>query len=162
MLTSLTDTSEFEAYLAELQNKYSTFFKLDRSEESSRRAALVDLFEYTFDREIFTEVWYLENLVVHTDYQRRGVGARLVKWGLDQAEAESVPCGLESSFAGLRLYEKMGFRKVNDMRYGDREKETMAVMLWEPSEMQGRWFERAKAGSVGATRVKGSQGDAIW
>lgn len=157
MLTSLAATSELEACLAELQNRYWTFFKLDRSEESSRRAALLDLFEHTFDRDIFTEVWYLENLVVHTDYQRRGIGAHLVKWGLTQAEAESVPCGVESSFAGLRLYEKMGFRKVNDMRYGDRERETMAVMVWEPSGMQGRWFKRAKAGCGEASGVDASK-----
>jgi GNAT superfamily N-acetyltransferase len=139
------DAPEFESYLAELKNKYWTFFHLDRSEDLSRRARLIDLFEHTFDREIFSEVWYLENLVVHKDYQRRGIGAYLVKWGLAQAEAERVPCGVESSFAGRRLYEKMEFQQVSDMRYGDKEKETMAVMVWEPSGMKGHWFEKAKA-----------------
>lgn len=161
-LTSRLNTSEFESYLVELKNKYWTFFHLDWSEDASKRAMLISLFEHTFDMEIFREVWFLENLVVHKDYQRRGVGALLLKWGLDQAEAERVPCGVESSFAGLRLYDKMGFRKIDDMRYGDKERETMPVMVWEPSGMKGHWFDRATPTTARAITVKASGGQAIW
>lgn len=59
-----------------------------------------------------------------------------------------MPCGVESSFAGLRLYEKMGFRTFSKMRYGQKERETMQVMVWEPSGMEGRWFDRALAAGV--------------
>lgn len=138
-------TSEFESCLVELKNKYWTLFHLDWSEDASKRAILLNLYEHTFDMVIFREGWFLENLVVHQDYQRRGIGARLLRWGLDQAEAERVPCGVEASRAGLRLYEKMGFRKFDEMRYGNEEMETMPVMVWEPSGMKGHWFDRASA-----------------
>ena len=146
----------------ELKNKYWTFFHLGWSEDPSKRAILVKLFEHTFDMEIFGEVWFLENLVVHQDYQRRRIGARLLKWGLDQAEGERVPCGVESSFAGLGLYEKMGFRKIDDMRYGDKEKETMPVMVWEPAGMKGHWFDRARVTTARAITEKAHEGQAIW
>lgn len=103
---------------------------------------------------MFPEAWLLANVVVHKDYQRRGIGARLVRWGLDQAEAERVPCGVESSFAGVRLYEKTGFRQFDEMRYGEKERETMRVMVWEPRGLEGRWFDRAKA----AADIKGRDG----
>jgi ribosomal protein S18 acetylase RimI-like enzyme len=28
--------------------------------------------------------WFLEMLGVHEDYQRQGLGAKLIKWGTDQ------------------------------------------------------------------------------
>jgi GNAT superfamily N-acetyltransferase len=136
---------ELESCLAELNNKYWALFRLDWSEDSSNRAILNKLFDTTFDEDIFPEAWLLANLVVHRDYQRQGIGTLLLKWGLDQAQAEKVPCGVESSFAGLRLYEKMGFRKLRDLRYGEKEKETMPEMVWEPCGMKGHWFDRAKA-----------------
>ena len=137
--------SELESYLAELKNKYCAFFKLDWSEDLTKRVILWKLFDQTFGEDIFPEAWLLANVVTHKDYQRRGIGALLVTWGLDQAQAERVPCGVESSFAGVRLYEKTGFRKFDDLRYGEEERESMALMVWEPCGLQGHWFDRAKA-----------------
>jgi GNAT superfamily N-acetyltransferase len=141
---------EFESYLAELKNHYWNFFNLDWSQDSKKRVILTNLFAQTFGEDIFPEAWLLANLVTHKDYQRRGIGARLVKWGLDQAEAERVPCGVESSSAGLRLYQKMGFRQFDNMRYGERPIETMPLMVWEPSGMEGLWFNKAKAAAAAA------------
>lgn len=137
--------AEFESCLAGLKSYYWDFFNLDRSQDPSKRAILTGLFAQTFGEDIFPEAWLLANVVTHKDYQRRGIGTRLVRWGLDQCEAERVPCGVESSFAGMRLYEKLGFRKFEDLRYGEKEKETMAVMVWEPPGLEGRWFHKAKA-----------------
>lgn len=137
--------AEFESCLAGLKSYYWDFFNLDWSQDPSKRAILTGLFAQTFGEDIFPEAWLLANVVTHKDYQRRGIGTRLVRWGLDQCEAERVPCGVESSFAGMRLYEKLGFRKFEDLRYGEKEKETMAVMVWEPPGLEGRWFHKAKA-----------------
>ncbi len=95
--------TEFESCLAGLKNYYWNFFKLDWSQDPSKRAILTGLFAQTFGEDIFPEAWLLANVVTHKDYQRRGIGARLVRWGLDQCEAERVPCGVESSFAAPRL-----------------------------------------------------------
>jgi GNAT superfamily N-acetyltransferase len=153
---------ELESNLAELRNKYWAFFNLDWSEDPSKRKILLEIFAQTFDKEIFSEAWHLENAVVSKDYQRRGIGALLVQWGLDQAEAERVPACVESSHAGLRLYEKMGFRIFNEIRFGDKEIETFPEMVWEPSGMKGQWYDRAKAaadgkGMGGSTRLATGQ-----
>ncbi|KAJ7189007.1 hypothetical protein C8R46DRAFT_1341629 [Mycena filopes] len=50
--------------------------------------------------------WYLSFMAVHPKYQKRGVGQALLRWGLDQADAEELEVYLESSDEGLRLYEK--------------------------------------------------------
>lgn len=145
LLTLPLINAEFESCLAELKNNYWAFFNLDWSQDSSKRAILTHLFARNFQEDIFAEAWLLANVVTHTDYQRRGIGACLVRWGLDQAQAERVPVGVESSLAGMRLYEKMGFREFDNMRYGEKEKETMPVMVWEPPGFEGHWFDRAKA-----------------
>jgi GNAT superfamily N-acetyltransferase len=153
LLMCLSAIQEFESYLADLKNYYWGLFNLDRSQDTAKRDILNKLFAQTFGEDIFPEAWLLANVVTRKDYQRRGIGARLVKWGLDQAEAERVPCGVESSFAGMRLYAKVGFRQFDEMRYGKKEKETMAVMIWEPSGLEGHWFDRAQA----AADVKGRE-----
>jgi ribosomal protein S18 acetylase RimI-like enzyme len=94
---------------------------------------------------VFPEIWHLASLVVDTRYQRRGIGAMLLEWGIEQAQAEMVPCGLESSFAGKKLYEKMGFRTFDEVRFGAGERDVFAVMVWEPSGVEGRWLEKARA-----------------
>ncbi|KAJ7189008.1 hypothetical protein C8R46DRAFT_1206119 [Mycena filopes] len=53
--------------------------------------------------------WYLSFMAVDPKYQKRGVGQALLRWGLDQADAEGLEAYLESSDDGLRLYEKNGF-----------------------------------------------------
>jgi GNAT superfamily N-acetyltransferase len=158
LLMCLSFIQEFESYLADLKNNYWGLFNLDWSQDTGRRDILNKLFAQTFGEDIFPEAWLLANVVTHKDYQRRGIGVRLVKWGLEQAEAERVPCGVESSFAGMRLYEKVGFRQFDEMRYGEKEKETMAVMVWEPSGLEGHWFDKAKAvvdaeGRKGASKL---------
>jgi GNAT superfamily N-acetyltransferase len=45
-------------------------------------------------------------------HQRRGFGRSLVQWGLDRANEERIPVGLDASRQGLALYEDMGFRTV--------------------------------------------------
>ncbi|KAI9810761.1 MAG: hypothetical protein M1827_006099 [Pycnora praestabilis] len=46
-------------------------------------------------------------------HQGRGAGAQLVKWGIDVADAAQLPCYLESSAAGSRLYKRFGFEIVD-------------------------------------------------
>ncbi|KAI4101048.1 MAG: hypothetical protein LQ339_005276 [Xanthoria mediterranea] len=43
-------------------------------------------------------------------YQRRGVGAKLISWGLAQAELEKVPVTLNTSTVAEPLYRRMGFK----------------------------------------------------
>ncbi|KAJ5832204.1 acyl-CoA N-acyltransferase [Penicillium riverlandense] len=53
--------------------------------------------------------FYLDTVATHPDYQRRGAGAMLVKWGCDLADAEGVGAYVDASKDGAPLYAKFGF-----------------------------------------------------
>ncbi|KAK6360934.1 hypothetical protein TWF730_007050 [Orbilia blumenaviensis] len=55
---------------------------------------------------------HLNILVVDPAYQRRGIGEALVLWGVNKSINEGIPCALEASRAGKRVYTKCGFEEV--------------------------------------------------
>ncbi|KAF3019884.1 hypothetical protein E8E15_001008 [Penicillium rubens] len=57
--------------------------------------------------------YYLDMLGVHDSYQGKGLGSKLLKWGLTRADAEGLEVYLSASPAGKPLYEKNGFRVVD-------------------------------------------------
>lgn len=58
----------------------------------------------------------LNIVVCHKDHQRRGAGKMLLRWGTDIAdEVETLPCYLEASVAGRRLYSAFGFEDVDSL-----------------------------------------------
>ena len=68
-------------------------------------------------------------LSVDPDHQRRGVGKKLVRWGLEQAAAEGKEVFLIATHEGKPLYESFGFRVLGEF-------ETVGLvhysMLWTP------------------------------
>ncbi|TKX23020.1 acetyltransferase-like protein 10 [Elsinoe australis] len=52
---------------------------------------------------------YLDTVATHPDYQRRGAGSMLVKWGCDLADAEGVSAYVDASKDSAPLYAKFGF-----------------------------------------------------
>ncbi|CAJ2506491.1 Uu.00g006210.m01.CDS01 [Anthostomella pinea] len=57
----------------------------------------------------------LDVLAIDPEYQRRGVGVALVRWGTDKADELGVEAVVESSVYGKGLYEKNGFVFVKDV-----------------------------------------------
>ncbi|GAB1213998.1 hypothetical protein ATERTT37_003154 [Aspergillus terreus] len=57
---------------------------------------------------------YCHTVAVHPDYQGRGVGKKLMQWGLDIAEQLKVPIYLESTHEGRSLYERLGFATLQE------------------------------------------------
>ncbi|KAJ5925318.1 acetyltransferase [Penicillium verhagenii] len=67
-------------------------------EEENRRRVMGDRKHY-----------YLDTVATHPDYQRRGCGSMLVKWGCDLADSERVSAYVDASKDGAPLYAKYGF-----------------------------------------------------
>ncbi|KAJ9490744.1 hypothetical protein VN97_g2531 [Penicillium thymicola] len=57
--------------------------------------------------------YYLDILAVHPSQQGKGLGSKLLKWGLTRADAEGLEVYLSASPAGRPLYLKYGFREVD-------------------------------------------------
>ena len=67
---------------------------------------------------------YMHILTVLPEHQRKGIDRRLLEWVLKQADELGVECWIDATPAGLGLYEKLGWKKVNATRidlgpYGD-------------------------------------------
>lgn len=80
----------------------------------------------------------LEPITVACDaqYQSRGAGRALMKWGLDTATEHRVPITLTASPLGKILYKKLGFQDLGDVDCeveGDNgEKAWTSAMIWVP------------------------------
>jgi predicted N-acetyltransferase YhbS len=48
-------------------------------------------------------------LCTHPDFQKRGAGSMLVKWGCDLADKDGVSAYVDASKTGAPLYERFGF-----------------------------------------------------
>lgn len=56
--------------------------------------------------------WYLKIIAINPKHQRKGVGRKMVQWGVSKSEEEGVPALLEASPAGEGLYLSMGYEDV--------------------------------------------------
>ena len=79
-----------------------------------------------------TERWWLDGLAIDPAYQRRGIGSKLMEWGMERSKEEGIPITLDASSAGLRLYQKLGFREAQLNVIVDGIKERS--MVWSPHE----------------------------
>ncbi|KAJ3156167.1 hypothetical protein HDU86_004135 [Geranomyces michiganensis] len=75
--------------------------------------------------------WYLELLVTHPRHQGTGAGGALIRWGLEKARQDKVTAYLESSAAGFKVYEHMGFKTIGEVRVLDG-KAVLPCMEWTP------------------------------
>ncbi|OBT66138.1 hypothetical protein VE03_05140 [Pseudogymnoascus sp. 23342-1-I1] len=53
--------------------------------------------------------YYLDTVATHPDYQGRGAGSMLVKWGCELADKNDVAAYVDASKEGAPLYKKYGF-----------------------------------------------------
>lgn len=76
-------------------------------------------------------------LVTDSRYRRRGAGSLVVKWGIDLSEETGIPCYLQASEQGRRLYSHYGFEAIDTVEYNLSEYglegvERMTEMLRKP------------------------------
>lgn len=72
---------------------------------------------------------FMRLLVVLPSYQGKGIGTRLLRWGLEQADQLGVKVWIDASPAGLGLYKKLGWEEVSRLEiplkeWGGKEGET--------------------------------------
>ncbi|KAK1639399.1 hypothetical protein BDP81DRAFT_458877 [Colletotrichum phormii] len=67
--------------------------------------------------------YYLDTLVTHPDYQRRGAASMLLAWGCALADEDGVAAYVDASKAGAPLYERFGF--VDESLEGDGDVASM-------------------------------------
>jgi GNAT superfamily N-acetyltransferase len=91
---------------------------IDRSMRSTLAAAEArheEMWEWianSFPREPF---WYLDHLAVEAAHRGSGLGAALIRHGLDFADRDGVPAFLETGRPGnVAYYERRGFRTIAD------------------------------------------------
>jgi len=79
------------------------------------------------------EYWGLNEIAVAPEFQRKGVGMKLLEWGLKLAREDKVPVTLASTDAGRRLYDKAGFVQEGTWRWNNGEGMETALMTWDLS-----------------------------
>ncbi|KAK1826340.1 gnat family [Podospora conica] len=92
-------------------------------------------------QQFFDSVWgdqqlHLQILGVHPDCWRRGIGSKLVRWGVDLASKEKIPLTVLASSLGLSLYTRLGFRDLGSSVTqvpGEVEKVDTEALVYEVS-----------------------------
>lgn len=73
-------------------------------------------------------------LVTAKEFRRRGAASLLVRWGIELSEKNGLPCYVQASEQGQKLYEHHGFEDLETVefdlvKYGMKGVERMTEML---------------------------------
>ena len=110
----------------------------DRGRREQFHKAQEDCMEKILGPGAIDEMWYLKVLAVHPEYQRKGVGAALVDWGLKHARERGEKAYLEATPFGKGLYLKKGFTTVGELYVGvEGDELRLPCMLWDPDTAPG-------------------------
>jgi len=104
------------------------------------REALAKCKEAWFTSKFGTQQLTLMMLGTRPDYERRGAGTMLTKWGLARAKDEKIPVTLFSSPMAEKLYATLGFREVGVVHVqveGEPEFMEFPGMVWEAKTSKG-------------------------
>ena len=87
-----------------------------------------------------TDSTVLQMLAIHPNHQRKGLGSRLIRLGLEEADRLGARTYIEASPAGLPVYLRYGWRPVEekllDLRpYGCEGIEHHLFLMREPSAL---------------------------
>ena len=87
--------------------------------------------------------WYLWALGVEPSAQRRGIAGSLLQPVLNRADAEGLPCYLETETEwNVAFYERRGFAVVEAKRTSGGSDSTLWIRAWRPR----RWAGRKRSG----------------
>lgn len=76
--------------------------------------------------------YYLDNLCVDFRYQRKGIGALLLDWGIKHARNQSLPIQTEAGPMGVGLYLKNNFKQIGVWELTPLEMNLPVMKLTDP------------------------------
>jgi ribosomal protein S18 acetylase RimI-like enzyme len=82
--------------------------------------------------------WHVVSCAVHLDWQRKGIGMKMMEEVMSRAQKEGVIIGLEASSEGERLYRKCGFEKLSKFTMGQGillDPDQGGLMIWRPQKV---------------------------
>lgn len=145
----------FDGLAARLERNYVRYVT-NRVADYAAFAGLVARFGVSFPG--IPGLVHVQFLITGPEYQGLGVGRALLAEALELGRREGLCVGLESSYAGRRMYERTGFKvtmeHVIEEWDGNKNRTTTRtpVMIWEPEDRKGEWLEED---GKGGWRVKG-------
>ncbi|KAF7544238.1 hypothetical protein G7Z17_g10113 [Cylindrodendrum hubeiense] len=80
--------------------------------------------------------WFLSMIVTRREAQRRGVGAALMRFGVERADEDGLIAYLNASKSGRPLYELFGFQVVEQSRFDELGLD-MFHMIRDPKGLKG-------------------------
>ncbi|MCR9094619.1 MAG: GNAT family N-acetyltransferase [bacterium] len=93
--------------------------------------ALLETFEQMDRWHPEEDHWYLPLIGVEPNAQGRGIGAALMRHATERADADGLPCYLESSNPrNISLYERHGFERMGEIRVGAGP---LVTPMWRPA-----------------------------
>lgn len=63
--------------------------------------------------------WRIVYIATLPEHQGHGYATRLLKWGIEQAEQDHMPLGVDTSRAWLRLYTANGFKEIGRVYFDE-------------------------------------------
>ncbi|KAH8894508.1 acyl-CoA N-acyltransferase [Thozetella sp. PMI_491] len=76
-----------------------------------------DLVQWESDHMKGGKYMVLQALATSPRAQGRGIGTKLVQWGVDKADVDGLACWAHASPAGHGLYNRLGFQEVGSSAY---------------------------------------------
>jgi ribosomal protein S18 acetylase RimI-like enzyme len=101
-----------------------------------KAARLGATMEWRHARYIREPHYYVRDIGVHPDTQGRGLGSALMGPLLDRCDQEGLPAYIEaSSERSAALYERLGFRHIEELRVGHSPSLWLMIRPGSPSSM---------------------------
>ncbi|CAG9990305.1 unnamed protein product [Clonostachys byssicola] len=82
--------------------------------------------------------WYLAALVCHEDYQGKGAGGLLLRYGLNRADEMGADVYLEASPPGVPIYKRFGFKEIDRVVVLDGQFTELLMLRESPSHTPGK------------------------
>ncbi|KAK0625971.1 hypothetical protein B0T14DRAFT_561923 [Immersiella caudata] len=102
---------------------WGLWFSPLKDANEKRRATWLKLYERLVEKyyKPLPEYYHLEILCTAEESRRTGTAKKMVEMFLDQAKPGRIPVGLESSGMAVPFYERLGFRRVDELTLADPE-----------------------------------------